>query len=115
MYYTYTYVSLSLPFLPLYYATLCSTISLGQVKSAMLLVEAALPAGAIDNESEERWGDGFAQSWREAVATASDATQLMQCQVMLEYGIRTVWYTHEGLRLFACMPARLTGAWWWSL
>jgi hypothetical protein len=75
----------------------------------MLLVEASLPAGAIDNESEERWGDGFAQSWREAVATASDATQLMQCQVMLEYGIRTVWYTHEGLRLFACMPARLTG------
>ena len=49
------------------------------------------------------------QAWREAVASASDATQLMQCQVMLEYGVRTAWYTHEGLRLFSCMPARLTG------
>ena len=51
----------------------------------------------------------FLQAWREAVASASDATQLMQCQVMLEYGVRTAWYTHEGLRLFSCMPARLTG------
>ena len=100
----------------------------------MLLVESALPMGALDVESDERWGDDFSVPWREAVAAAADATALMQvrytscynshivlvthtctpplssvrmqCQVMLEYGIRTAWYSANGLKLMSCLPSR---------
>jgi len=94
------------------------------IKSAMLLVHAALPYGSID-ESEERWGRGvpgvgsgvimplryesspFSEAWKYAVTSAADATQLMECQLMLEYGVRSSWFKTTGAKLMCCMPSRL--------
>jgi hypothetical protein len=70
------------------------------------MIEAALPMGAIDT-SEDRWGDDFVIPWREAVAVAADAVSLMQCQIMLEYGIRTFWLKPTGLKLLSCLPSRV--------
>lgn len=35
------------------------------LKLALLTVEAALPLGALDEDSEDRWGDDFITTWRE--------------------------------------------------
>ncbi|RYH25189.1 hypothetical protein EON65_15910 [archaeon] len=79
--------------------------SLEQIRAAMLIIEAALPCGAVD-DSEDRWADDFVIAWREAVMTASDPVSLMQCQILLEYGIRTSWLKPTGLKLFSCLPSR---------
>ena len=48
-----------------------SWTSIGMLRTAMLMVQAALPAGSIDERSEERWGGAshryFTSVWREAV------------------------------------------------
>ena len=80
--------------------------AVSQLRTAMLMIEAALPFGAID-DSDDRWGEDFVVPWREAVAVASDAISLMQCQLMLEYGIRTSWLKPAGLKMFSCLPSRV--------
>ena len=77
------------------------------MKLAMLTVEAALPDGAIDIDSDDKWGGGFQFAWREAVVAAEDATDLMACQIMLEYGIKTTWFKPQGLRLLGALPSRV--------
>jgi len=80
--------------------------AVGLLRSAMLMIEAALPTGCVD-DSDDRWAEDFAVPWREAVAVASDAISLMQCQLMLEYGIRTSWLRPTGLKMFSCLPSRV--------
>merc|ERR1711968_175550 len=43
----------------------------------------------------------------EAVVAAEDATDLMACQIMLEYGIKTTWFKPQGLRLLGALPSRV--------
>ena len=108
------------------------TDELSTLKLAMLLVQAALPLGAMD-DAEDRWGRGicpvpyyesmtvsdsnssggnasqgpsFYNAWRHAVMNASNAAQLMECQLMLEYGIRTAWLKTIGTKLLTCLPSR---------
>lgn len=78
---------------------------LGVLKIAMAMIEGSLPAGAID-ESEDRWADNFVIAWRESLASSNDPYSLMQCQIMLEYGIRTAWYKKNGLKMMSLMPSR---------
>ena len=73
----------------------------------MLTVEAALPDGAIDVDADDKWGGGFQYAWREAVVAAENATDLMACQIMLEYGIKTTWLKPQGLRLLSALPSRV--------
>eukprot|EP01039_Chlorochromonas_danica_P011236 gene11236-12533_t len=80
---------------------------LEMLKHAMFLIEAALPMGSVDDSHEDRWMDDFVLSWRESVSLANDATALMQCQLMLEYGIRTAWLKPSGLKMFSSLPSRL--------
>jgi hypothetical protein len=35
------------------------------LKLSLLTVEAALPLGALDEDSDDRWGDDFGSTWRE--------------------------------------------------
>lgn len=39
--------------------------------------------------------------------TSNDATALMQCQIMLEYGIKTSWLKPTGLKLLSCLHSRI--------
>ena len=78
---------------------------LGTLKIAMLVIEAALPAGSV-NESDERWGDSFVEVWRESVVAAANATTLMGCQIMLEWGINTAWLKPGGSKLMTLLPSR---------
>ena len=88
---------------------LCFTYArdpLGLLKAGMFMVEASLPYGSIE-DSDDRWGDNFVIIWRAAVNAAFNAETLMECQVMLEYGVRTSWFHSYGAKLLTCMPSRL--------
>lgn len=85
--------------------TYSDSTQIGLIKSAMLLVLSALPLGCID-ESDERWADDFIVPWREGVLMAGDCHALMQCQIMLECGIKTGWCFPGGLKLMSSMPSR---------
>jgi len=76
-----------------------------QLRLALLIIEAALPHGSID-DSDDRWGEDFVTPWRAAVTVANDAVSLMQCQIMLEYGIRTAWLRPAGLKMLSCLASR---------
>lgn len=89
--------------LPFTMAQLSSPLAL--IKTALLTIFAALPLGCVDT-SEDRWGDEFANAWVECVNLATDAFALMQCQLMLEFGIRTAWLKPTGLKFFSCLPSR---------
>eukprot|EP00607_Mallomonas_marina_P002696 CAMPEP_0182438986 /NCGR_PEP_ID=MMETSP1167-20130531/86151_1 /TAXON_ID=2988 /ORGANISM="Mallomonas Sp, Strain CCMP3275" /LENGTH=127 /DNA_ID=CAMNT_0024632565 /DNA_START=774 /DNA_END=1157 /DNA_ORIENTATION=- len=65
-----------------------------------------MPLGAME-ESEERWGKEVGAAWRLALNRAVDATDLMECQVLLEYGVRTSWLHPAGAKLLTCMPSRI--------
>jgi hypothetical protein len=119
-------------FIPSYLMSSC--VNGGQMddlmlcKCAMLLVYAAIPMGAIDT-SEERWGEckvgnitsftipsgrvsrhqvfRFDDMWRVSVMQATCATELLECELFLEYGIRTSWLKSGGAKLMTCMAARV--------
>lgn len=86
------------------YSSVSTSIEI--IRMGMLMIEAALPVGAVD-DSEDRWADDFVMAWREAVVSATDASLLMQAMVMLEYGIRTPWLVSQGLKLMSCLPSRI--------
>lgn len=86
------------------------------LRMSLLMVEAALPVGAIDETEENRWGkstterkcvnEPFSVAWREAVNTAADATSLMACQLMLEYGIRPSFLYPTNAKIFSHLSSR---------
>jgi hypothetical protein len=83
-----------------------SCSSLWLLKKALLLVESALPHGALD-KSDDKWGKKqFGPAWRESVMSATDPTGLMQCLLLLEYSIKPQWLKPAGLKLFALLPSR---------
>ena len=80
---------------------------LGMLRCALLMVEAALPDQSKD-ENEDKWGKGpsFTRCWRESVAQAKDASDLIGPLMMLEFSLKTSWLKPTGLKLMACMPSR---------
>ena len=94
---------------------------MGLIRNGMLLVFSALPLGCIDDQ-DDRWGAGagigerggergvgndeFITAWRDSILSNNDYTTLMQSQIMLEYGIKTSWYSPGGLKLLSCLPSR---------
>lgn len=78
---------------------------LSTLKTALLAIEAALPIGSLD-ESDERWGSHFDEPWRNAVAASSNATSLMECLIILEYGIKSSWVKPSGSKVLTCLPSR---------
>jgi hypothetical protein len=65
--------------------------TIGILRSALFLIELALPCGGVDFHND-RWGNDFILPWRESVLAASEPTNLMQCVVMLEMAVKSAWY-----------------------
>jgi hypothetical protein len=82
-----------------------TSTQLGALKSTLLTIEAALPWGCID-DSDDRWSSSFSEAWRHAVVTASNAGGLMECQLSLEFAIKSGWIKPAGSKLLACLPSR---------
>ena len=82
-----------------------SRSTVGMLRAGLLIVEAALPAGSVD-DSEDKWGDDLVVAWRESVNTAQDATALMQSQIVLECAVKNAWLRPAGIKLMCCLPSR---------
>lgn len=76
------------------------------MKAAILLIEAALPMGAVDNTSKGPWRPEIAQQWRLTVQGAEDAATLMRCVILLEDTITEEWYKTDVGHLRSCLPDR---------
>ena len=55
---------------------------------------------------DDRWGEEFTIPWRESVLSSTDTASLMQSQIMLEYGVKTGWFTPGGVKLLGSLPSR---------
>lgn len=76
------------------------------MKAAILLIEAALPVGSVDNTSQGPWSPAVAQQWRLVVERAEDAATLMRCVILLEDTITEEWYKTDVGHLRSCLPNR---------
>ena len=83
----------------------CESIELLLLKDCMLYVLSALPIGCLD-EHDDKWGNNFIINWKNAISSSNDANMLMNCQILLEYGIKNAWLKPSGLKIFSCLPSR---------
>lgn len=74
------------------------------LKAAILIIESALPVGAVDVNTKGSWNPAFATSWRSFVEETKDPVTLMGCLVMLEDAISEKWMTSLPFHLLSCLP-----------
>jgi hypothetical protein len=86
--------------------------SLSLVKYGMYMISKALPHGAFD-ETDEKWGtiefrnmNEFGRAWLEALVGAGGPTDLMACQLMLEFCIKSAWFKPSGAKLLSSLPSK---------
>jgi Bromodomain len=79
---------------------------LAWAKAALLMIEAALPCGAIDNSSSGAWRPAIAAEWRKVIQTAQGPYTLMGCAFLLEENIDPEWIDPHATHLLSCLPQR---------
>ena len=80
--------------------------SFGLLKAALLLIEAALPLGAVDNSEQGPWSPTLASEWRSVVKSARGPSSLMRCVILLEECLAPEWMELQFSHLLACMPIK---------
>lgn len=75
-------------------------------KAALLLIESALPLGAVDNSETGPWRADLASKWRRLVLDAAGPSSLMRCTILLEDSIHPDWMGLQYSHLLSCMPLR---------
>lgn len=76
------------------------------MKAAVLLIEAALPVGAMDTTSKGPWRPDIAKQWRLTVESADGPANLLRCVILLEDVITEEWLKPDVGHLRACLPNR---------
>jgi hypothetical protein len=79
-------------------------ILLGQLKSAILLIESALPRGSVGYSGNGSWTPESAAFWRNFVKDAQGPESLMRCVLLLEDAINPDWLHSQATQLYACIP-----------
>jgi hypothetical protein len=74
------------------------------MKAAVLAIEAALPAGSVDNSETGVWRRSVAEKWRFFVRRARGSVALMRCVMILEEVIAEDWLRTDVGHLRACLP-----------
>lgn len=77
---------------------------LGMMKAALLLLEAALPLGAVDTSEKGAWRPSLAAEWRSAVRNARGPSSLMRCLVLLESSLSLEWMDTHYTHLLSSLP-----------
>lgn len=78
--------------------------TLGMLKAALLLLEAALPSGAVDTSDKGAWRPSFAAVWRTAVRNARGPASLMRCLVLLENSLALEWVDPHYSHVLSSLP-----------
>lgn len=76
------------------------------MKAAILLIEAALPIGAIDNTDKGPWNKETAHHWRLLVEGAQSPQTLTRCVILFEDQISDEWMEESLSHLRSCLPNR---------
>merc|ERR1711971_81427 len=78
---------------------------LGQLKGAILLIEAALPRGSVGSKTPNGlWDAEGAALWRNFVKDAQGPESLMKCVLLLEDTISNDWFHSQATQLYASVP-----------
>ena len=77
--------------------------SLALLKAAILIIESALPIGAVDTNTKGLWNSKIAISWRSFVKETTNPTALMGCLVVLEDAISDKWMNPHAFYLLSCL------------
>jgi len=77
---------------------------LTELKVAVLLIEAALPAGSVKKTGKGIWKPETASYWRSMVNKATTPGDLMGCLVLLETAISKDWLRPNATHLISCLP-----------
>jgi len=78
---------------------------LGQLKGAILLIEAALPRGSVGSKTPNGlWDAEGAALWRNFVKDAQGPESLMKCVLLLEDAISNDWFHSQATQLYASVP-----------
>lgn len=75
---------------------------LGLLKGAILLIEAALPRGAVNGV----WNPQAAALWRNFVKDAQGPESLMKCVLLLENVISPFWLHSQATQLYSSIPTQ---------
>jgi len=78
--------------------------TLGMLKAALLLLEAALPFGAVDTSAKGSWRPSLASEWRSMVRSARGPSSLMRCLVLLESSLSLEWVEPHYSHLLSSLP-----------
>lgn len=78
--------------------------TLGLLRCATLIVEAALPLGAVETGSEGSWKPEYSAYWRTMVMNATTPGDLMGCIVVLESVLSKDWIRPNAEHLLSCLP-----------
>jgi hypothetical protein len=92
------------------------------LKVALLIIQSALPRGALEDDNEDKWTllpssssercppqhpkSSFISAWRHGVIAASCCQQVMEYELLLEYCLKPSWYRPLPLKLLSCLPSR---------
>jgi hypothetical protein len=75
-------------------------------KAALLLVEASLPIGAVDNSNTGAWRPLYAAKWRKLVENAEGPCALTACAYVLEESITPEWIDQHIIHMLSCLPVK---------
>lgn len=80
--------------------------ALASLKAALLLVEAALPLGAVDISESGPWRPDLSMRWRLMVQNARGPSSLMRCMILMEDALSPEWLDEQVGHLLSCLPIR---------
>ena len=78
--------------------------TLGLMRCATLIIEAALPSGSVNTSLDGAWHQNKSSYWRSLVKKADNPGSLMGCIILLEKALSTEWLRPNASHLLACLP-----------
>ena len=75
-------------------------------KTALLMIEAALPAGSVETGPRGEWRPEYSAAWRMTVMQAPGPYTLMACIYYLEESINPEWIDPHVTHVLSCLPQR---------
>lgn len=73
------------------------------LKAALLIIESALPLGAVDCSLKGAWNPTLAASWRSCVQETKSLFTLMGCLVLMEDALSEKWMNPQSFQLLTCL------------
>ena len=78
--------------------------TLGFMRCATLIIEAALPAGSVNTSTDGSWNQNRSSYWRTLVNKAENPGSLMGCIMVLENVLSKDWLRPNAEHLLSCLP-----------